>query len=224
MVTIESFSNTSLILAVTSIILTILLNYFKKVTVQTLDKRFKEEFGLFESRLELKSNLILRDETVRNNLLTHVAVSSIDIKIKIWQELYNTYFDYRKSWDFDKGTPLNDFKEINSKLKIMQKSILINSIYLGGKLTILMSELSTLLIDNIRKKYYTEKIVENRLWEVELTQNEARIDSLINEILQLLNSTLFTDQTLSAYEFTDEQLSKIFKIRENQLNQIHHDK
>lgn len=223
MVTIESFSITSIALAVTSIILTLLLNYFKKSTVQTLEKKIKEEFYLFESRLELKSNLILRDETVRNNLLTHVAVSSINIKIKIWQDLYNTYFDYRKSWDFDRATPLNDFKEINSKLKIIQKSILINSIYLGGKLTILMSEFSTLLIDNIRKKYYNEKLVDNHTWAIEITQNEKRIDTILNEILQLLNSTLFTDQTLSAYEFTDEQLNKIFKIRENQLNQIHNE-
>lgn len=220
MFTLKEITIPSIQLILLSGLLSLIFIYFKQKTIQIAEKASNKALRQFDNELKNKNTVTFRDEQVRNNLITHMAKLSIDIKIRLWQELYDLYFDYKKSWDFDKGTPLKDYGEINANLKRVQKNILINSIYLGGKLTISLSNLSALLIACIRLKYQSNKLGESFNLDTEIEKNHLKIDSLIDDVQTELNATLFTDQCLRDYEFTDEQLKEIFEIRKNQLKNL----
>lgn len=223
-ITLSELNLLSISLLIFSGILTLIFTFFKYRVIEIAKKSSIESLKEYENDLKAKSSseqsLSFRDDPIRNELTKYIATKSIEKKIGIWQDLYRLYFDYLKSWDFDKGTPLKEFKTINDNLKRNQKEILINTIYLGGPLTVLLSKLNRLLIESIRKEFYTNKKFNNPTWQKDLDLMNSEMSEVINQIQLKLSSTLFTDQSLKDYEFTREELAKISGIRKSQLEKF----
>jgi len=223
-ITPENLNLVSFSLLIFSALLSLIFIYFKTKTTEIAKKTSIKALKEYENELQKQSNtkysLTFRDESVRNELIKHVAIKSIDIKIKLWEELYRLFFDYKNSMDFDKGTPLKKYEEIIDSLKRNQKEILINSIYLGGNLTILLSKMNSHLIFLTRKEYHLNNKVGAMAWLKEVDEKNIELSEIINKIQKEISTTLYTNQSLKSYEFTDAELEKINEIRKEQIQTL----
>lgn len=88
-----------------------------------------------ERFLEAKIALAFKNEGVRTNILAELGKKASLIKIELWQELFQFYFDYQKSWSFKLDTPIEEWEPIYKKYEELRHKCFFNKIYLGSELS-----------------------------------------------------------------------------------------
>ena len=205
----------------------VLITFLKYRTKAIAEEASKKSIAGYESnlaeKLQTKIGLFFRDEAVRNNLLTHVGTKSIDTKIDLWQKLYNLYFIYQTSWNFDASTNIEEYSKIDKELNELRNEILKNTIYLGGELSVRMIRANSLMRDNLRNKrtvVHSSAFSNTCQVEMNMQNNEQKLSEHLTAIEKWITSKLSTDQNLEKYEFSDDQLEKIKNERDKKFDTL----
>jgi hypothetical protein len=173
---------------------------------------FQKSIDEFKKYLDIT----FRDEPIRSELITHFSKQSIEKKYQIYQDVYSLYFEYQKSWSFNKDTPTEDIDELWKRILQMRQKIFLNSIYLGGDFTdsllqavVSMMESLELKLNHIRSPLGAEEE------EIRLRSKITReVTDFIRKAEKWIVENLGSNQTIKQYEFTEEQRERIEKERE----------
>lgn len=216
------------------VLIGVLITYLKYATKSIAEEASKKSIALYESnlseKLQTQIGLFFRDESVRNNLLTHIGVKSIDKKIECWQIIQKMYFNYQKSWTFSETTSVDEFIYLDNELNEIRTKVFTETIHIGYFLSQKIIRLNSLMRENLRQKRtefaysgknyhsYNETKLQNTLNRQQ--ENEVKISDIMYEIEKWIIDKLHTDQTIENFEFTKEQLEAIKKERETRFETI----
>jgi hypothetical protein len=216
------------------IVIGILITYLKYATKSIAEEASKKSIAQYESNLSEKvqtqMGLFFRDESVRNNLLTHIGTTSLEKKIECWQVSQTMYFNYQKSWSFSQETDIQEFVKLDEELGKVRQKIFTETILIGYFLSQKLIRLNSLMRDNLRQKrtefaysgtnyqIYNETKLQNTLNRQQ--ENEGKISDIMYEIEKWIIDKLHSDQTIENFEFTKEQLEAIKKERETRFETI----
>jgi hypothetical protein len=218
-------------LLIFSICIFLYLKYSLKSLAEEASKKSIVAFkAAIDKSIQTQMGLFFRDDNVRNELVKNIGQKSFDKKIECWQLLYNLYFEYQKSWNFDQDTDVKDYIEIDQKLGEARTKVFTETIHLGYELSQKLIRLGSLMRDGIRTKrtefmysginyqHFTESKLQANLSRQQ--EIETTISALIYEVEEWIITKLHSDQTLEKFEFSKEQLEKIQAERKKQFDSI----
>jgi hypothetical protein len=191
-------------LLVLSIALTLILAYFKKRIGAIADEISQKSVSAFDKKLEI----LFRDEVLRNNLRTYLGQRSMKKKLELYQAVYSLYFQYQRSWFFNKQTPEEEFSKLWTDITIMRQRIFLDSIYLGGTLYDALRDTVIGMLNNLDDRGKNPAKQQGIIGITSITtgaHSEIDVTKPLDIAAQWLQKNLFTDQNLSMYEFTEEQ-------------------
>ncbi len=191
-------------LLVLSIVLTLILAYFKKRIGAIADEISQKSVSAFDKKLEI----LFRDEVLRNNLRTYLGQRSVEKKLELYQAVYSLYFQYQRSWFFNKQTPNEEFSKLWTDIAIMRQRIFLDSIYLGGALYDALMDAVSGMLNNLDDRGKNPAKQQGITGITTGAHSEIDVTKPLNIAAQWLQKNLFTDQNLSMYEFTEEQLKR----------------
>lgn len=213
------------IVIVAAIFLTSLI-YFKiyisKAAEEASEKALIKFQNKLDERLETKLKLFFRNEEIRNTLISHIAIKSIETKLNLWLETYQLYFDFQKTWDYDKQRLAIELPSIENKYLLNREKIFLNSVYLGGFLTEKLTSLNNSIRNAIKVKNRINSLtgISNGTLEGERTHYLTKIEELLPEIQNWLAKNLVSDHNSTMWDFTPEQLEFISKQNSEKFKEL----
>lgn len=171
--------------------------------------------------LDAKFKLMFINEEIRNSVTTHISIRAIDIKLDIWMETYQLYFDYQKTWSWESTDYDKNISDFDKKFQANREKIFLNSVLLGGFLTTKLVRLNNTIRHLIRKEYSNKKYTYQTITQPVDTKDENDdLIKLIPEIEKWFIETEKTDNNLSKIDFNDQQIAELDKLKNEKFDDI----
>lgn len=190
--------------------LILVFKYLLDLSAGLAGRYFQKSIDEFKKYLDIT----FRDEPIRSELINHFSKKSIERKYQIYEDVYSLYFEYQKSWSFNKNTPSEDIDELSKRILQMREKIFLNSIFLGGDLTDSLLQATISMMESLQLRLQQ---IESPLGaeEIRLRGKIAReVTDFIRKAEKWIVENLGSHQTIKQYEFTEEQRERIEKERE----------
>ena len=157
--------------------------------------------------------MFFRNDEIRNGITSHFAIKSIETKLQIWTKTYQLYFDFQKTWHFDKQQLDDEIESYDAKFQNNREDIFLNSVYLGGFLTSKLIILNNSIRSAIRSQYRKNHLAFPQRDETRVEEERRRfldkIEKILPEIENWINQNLIVDHNTKMWDFNKEQLQII---------------
>lgn len=188
-------------------IIVVILWFFKQRVSGIANEISEKSIIAFNKKIDL----LFRDEILRNNLRLRLGEKSVEKKLTLYEEIYALYLKYQAHWFFKPKQ--KEFEEIFSDVALMRKKIILNSIYLGGDLYGTFSKVVNGMLNTLKSR----TLEGNKL----SSDSEKIIANDLDEATKWLENNLITNQNISMYEFTEEELKILAKDRQTLIKEQH---
>lgn len=176
-----------------------------------LDESVKKSMADYESKLGLelqsKIGVMFRDESIRNDALSHVLKDLYKIRLDIWKKVYASYFEYQKCWNWT----LAEFKEIDYKkqyedlIKLREK-VFLHEVQLGEELTFHIIRINTHIRENLTNRVGQIKNPNEAIYQSERLRIEELINNHLEEAKRILKEMFSTNKSIKDFELKAEHL------------------
>ncbi|MEK6452092.1 MULTISPECIES: hypothetical protein [unclassified Myroides] len=191
----------------------------EKIAEETSEKSLAKFQSVLDSKLEGKLKLFFRNDEIRNSITSHFVIKSIEIKLQIWTETYQLYFNFQRTYFFDKAQFDTEIEEEDKKFQLNRERIFLNSVYLGGFLTSKLITLNNSLRNALRVQYRIKHLeysnMDSKQTKIERGRYIDQIDRILPEVEKWINTNLTVDYNTKVWDFTEDQL-KIINEQNNQ--------
>lgn len=217
------FGLTGVIIVITLVVVGYLIYRYLTKSIESLAEETSQKSlikfqSTVDEKLETKLKLFFRNENIRNDITSHFAIKSIENKLQIWTETYQLYFDFQKTWHFSSQELDEQIQDYDKKFQDNRERIFLNSVYLGGFLTSKLITLNNSIRNAIRSQYRKNHLAfpsrDEGLIETERLQYLERIEKILPEVENWINSNLTVDYNTKMWDFNEEQL----KVISDQIN------
>lgn len=212
------FGLTGVIIVISLVVVGFLLYKYLVRSVETVaEEASKKSLIKFQStiddKLETKLKLFFRNENIRNDITTHFAIKSIETKLSIWTETYQLYFDFQKTWHFDKQQLDDKIEEYDKTFQENREHIFLNSVYLGGFMTSKLITLNNSIRHAIRTQYRKNHLAfplqDEPRTEIERRRYLDKIEEILPEVESWINTNLTVDHNTKMWDFSESELKII---------------
>lgn len=201
-----------------------LIKSTERIAEEASDKSVAKYQSELSKKMEKELRLFFRDENIRSDLNSHFAKKSIETKLKVWQESYQLYFDYQRTWHFDKTEFDNRITEFDKKFQKNRELIFINSVYLGGYITSRLITMNNGMRNYVRGKYRffhsASPDRDGNKVEQEYRRSSDKVEEIRPEIEEWINKNLLIDHDSKMWEFTESQLETIKEQKDQEFEDI----
>lgn len=223
------FGLTGVVVIITLVVVGFLIyKYLVKSVESVAEEASKKSLVNFQNtlddKLETKMKLFFRDENIRVGINSHFAIKSIETKLQIWMETHQLYFDFQKTWHFNKAELDDKIEEYDQKYQNNRERIFLHSVYLGGFLTSKLITLNSSIRSAIRTQYQKNHLAnpikdEPRIETIRRGYLD-RVEEILPEVETWINTNLVVDHNSKMWDFSKEQLETISEQRNEKFDAL----